>query len=495
MTLILVAVLVPRALADAEDGMPLFESPPHQSPTDAAADDSDADRHSGDGGEDIASAPQTPEQSDGVSETGDSTPGGIRPQDPQQINTAQDHTNTAEDPLATAQNQLSSPDGCTNGGCPQRPAIPGAPAAAAVGDDQPGGAGPSADQPSQADLLNRQIELFEEAIRGSPDQSPLDNASPRVLLEVMGMVDKLQRLAERLTPEGSDQARRVAVMQDQLLKAFLQAEQAPGQPSPSSDQARRQLYDQFDAFEQAVRESAARAPGDRTSPFGTAGTGSAGSSPLERPSPHILPVILRDTLRRVQHEEQEELQANPGSARARILADIKRRLQEELSSQQHPMRIVQLSPPLTSPEQQPPEVQPGAGPGTDLGKEQPVTGPAGFPSHKEQYEQLVTGHTKGNVLTPQERELVTGNPGVTAPKLDTRPLVRQQEETQQLSPRLDATTDAVAETGKVATGLGVVGLSLYYLLSLQPELRALLLSLSPDVLKALPWVVPGPPPS
>jgi hypothetical protein len=126
----------------------------------------------------------------------------------------------------------------------------------------------------------------------------------------------------------------------------------------------------------------------------------------------------------------------------------------------------------------------------------PVAGAVGFPSPKRRDEQLVTAPTGGKVLTDRERALITGNPGVTATKLDTRPLL-QQDTAQATSETWAAATDVAVQTGKAAPGLaaGVGGVGLLYALLMKTQVgQALLLVLSPDVRKALPWMAPGPPP-
>jgi hypothetical protein len=90
----------------------------------------------------------------------------------------------------------------------------------------------------------------------------------------------------------------------------------------------------------------------------------------------------------------------------------------------------------------------------------------------------------------------SGIPGFIPPQLDTRPLM-QQEATQETSDTWEAATDVAVQTGeagKVAVaGAGSVSL-LYLFLTRTNAGHALLLALSPDVRKALPWMAPGPPP-
>jgi hypothetical protein len=135
------------------------------------------------------------------------------------------------------------------------------------------------------------------------------------------------------------------------------------------------------------------------------------------------------------------------------------------------------------------------GPSLKEQDKQLVDGAVGFPSPKGQDEQLVTGPTGGKVLTEQERELVTGNPGVTTTQLDTRPL-QQQDTTQATSDMWATATDVAVQTGKDATALaGAGGVGLLYAFFMKAQLgQALLLALSPDVRKALQWMAPGPPP-
>jgi hypothetical protein len=85
---------------------------------------------------------------------------------------------------------------------------------------------------------------------------------------------------------------------------------------------------------------------------------------------------------------------------------------------------------------------------------------------------------------------------ITPTKVDTRPL-RQQDAAQVTSDTWATVTNVAAQTGKDATvlaGVGSVGLLYAFLMKTQVG-RALLLALSPDVRKALPWMAPGPPPS
>jgi hypothetical protein len=88
-------------------------------------------------------------------------------------------------------------------------------------------------------------------------------------------------------------------------------------------------------------------------------------------------------------------------------------------------------------------------------------------------------------------------PGLIPPKLDTGPLL-QQDAAQETSETWAAAADVAVQTGKAAPGLaaGVGGVGLLYALLMKTRVgQALLLALSPDVRKALPWMAPGPPPS
>jgi hypothetical protein len=168
LTLVLVAALVPRALADTGDGRPFGFDPfglesTQQVPTVAAAETGGEGEGGGDGREVTAGARQASEQDGGVPETPDS---GADTGDPRQVGVAQDGPKTPEDQLAAAQNQLSDPAGCAGDGCPAGPATPRVPTAA----DTRGGTGSSRGDDRQ-ELINQQIGLLEQELGvWEPDQ-------------------------------------------------------------------------------------------------------------------------------------------------------------------------------------------------------------------------------------------------------------------------------------------------------------------------------------
>jgi hypothetical protein len=141
LTVILIAALVPRALADiGSDGMAFddmfqLDPPTGQAPLIAAA---DTGGDGGDGGNQVtASVQEAFDQDGGIPETRHS---GADGDDPEQTeaplvaaqvrleghdpDAAQDDSTTPDDQLAAVQGQLAEPAGCTGGGCPEGVAIP-----------------------------------------------------------------------------------------------------------------------------------------------------------------------------------------------------------------------------------------------------------------------------------------------------------------------------------------------------------------------------------
>jgi len=236
LVVVLVAALVPQALADPDDGMAfddLFQVDPSigQAPPVAAADAGGQSQDGGDGNEVTASVPNASDQGGKVAETPNSGAGGeateqpeaplvvaeVPAVDPQQVDPDQDGTNTPDDQLAAAQNRLSHPAGCAGDGCSEGPAIPGNPLIAATA----GGAGSSheddashgGDQPRteldwKIGVLEAQLD-FLDSRRRSPDPP----TPGQVSRELKGILRQIEKLGGGLT-RGTQRYNRLAGVKD-----------------------------------------------------------------------------------------------------------------------------------------------------------------------------------------------------------------------------------------------------------------------------------------
>jgi hypothetical protein len=136
LSVVLVAALVPRVLADSSDGTASFESTAELAPTDAAADT--------DGGGEVAEA-SVPGAGEGGPEPDAQLAAEHEPEPPQDVDAGRDDTG-AGDRFAAAQDQLGDLAGCGAGSCSEGPADPGR----LIGTVIRGGTGsPGGDQPHE----------------------------------------------------------------------------------------------------------------------------------------------------------------------------------------------------------------------------------------------------------------------------------------------------------------------------------------------------------
>ncbi|HKF00195.1 MAG TPA: hypothetical protein VKG45_14845 [Actinomycetes bacterium] len=236
--MVLIAALVPRALADisgdgvAFDDMFQFDPPTAQEPPIAAA------NTSSDGGDDdneaTTSALQAFNQDDGTPQTPPETPyspaagddlerteallvatqvqpEGQQPEGQKPPDPTQDDSTPADDQLTAAQDQLSEPGECAGGGCPKGIAIPKdvlTAASTGTGSSRGGDASGDADQPpTEVDRriaqLKARAEWMAERLQ-SPDPPTPGQASR----ELKGILRQVNRLLVN-QPRGSSRSDRL----------------------------------------------------------------------------------------------------------------------------------------------------------------------------------------------------------------------------------------------------------------------------------------------